>query len=145
MLMLTGQRRVSRISQYHLARLLKQNFPRPPYAQVEKLTGITLRAYSFFKSKKFRILPIQKKKITILSLHGGIGKFLIPGRKECLFLRESEAYGGHLSQRRQTNMRKLRLICREKKWKILNVERFRRGQTLLTGLSSHCFKQQKEK
>ena len=44
MLMLTGKRRVSRISQYHLARLLKQNFPRPPYAQVEKLTGITLRA-----------------------------------------------------------------------------------------------------
>ena len=31
-----------------------------------------------------------------------------------MFLRESEANAGHFSQRRQTNMRKLRLSCRKK-------------------------------
>ena len=50
--MLTGQRRV----------------PGPPCAP------------SFFKSKRFRILLIQQKKNKDTSLHGGIGKFLIPGR-----------------------------------------------------------------
>ena len=60
-LMLTGQRRISRIFQYHLARLLNQNYPRQPCAHSEKLKGTTLRP-SFFKSRRFRILPIQRKK-----------------------------------------------------------------------------------
>ena len=43
--MLTGQRPVSRISQFHLVRLLNQNYPRPPCALAEKLTGTAMRAW----------------------------------------------------------------------------------------------------
>ena len=42
--------------------------------------------------------------------------FVFPGGlgRELFFVRESEANAGHFSSRRQTNMRKLRLNCREK-------------------------------
>ena len=43
--MLTGERHVSRISQYHLARLLNQDYPRPPCTHARKLTRTTLRAW----------------------------------------------------------------------------------------------------
>lgn len=43
--MLTGQRPVSRISQFHLVRLLNQNYQRPPCALAEILTGTTMRAW----------------------------------------------------------------------------------------------------
>ena len=49
--MLTGQRPVSRISQFHLMRLLNQNYPRPPCALAEKFTETTMRAW-FLQIKK---------------------------------------------------------------------------------------------
>ena len=56
-----------------------------------------------------------------------------------LVLGENEANAGHFSPRRQTNMRKLRLSCREK-------EKFEtlKGFGGVTGLINHCFKQEKE-
>ena len=43
--MLTGEGHVSRISQYHFARLLNQDYPRPPCMHARKLTRTTLRAW----------------------------------------------------------------------------------------------------
>ena len=50
---------------------------------------------------------------------------------------------GHFSPSRETNTRKLQLIC----WRtrgIVNVEKFQMVQNFLTGLRNHCFEQQKE-
>ena len=43
--MLTGQRPVSRISQFHLMRLLNQNYRRQPCALAENFTETTMRAW----------------------------------------------------------------------------------------------------
>ena len=51
--MLTSQRPVCRISQFLFVRLMNQNYPRPPCAHAEKLTGTTLRAW-FFQIEKIR-------------------------------------------------------------------------------------------
>ena len=65
--MLTGQRRVSRISRYHLARLLNQNYPRPPCAHAEKLIGTTFARLVSINREDFAYYQYNEENDTSLS------------------------------------------------------------------------------
>ena len=65
-----GRRSVSsRTSQYHLARLLNQNYPRPPCAHAEKLTLTQIEKISHISNTMEKM---------ILLYGGGGGEFRAP-------------------------------------------------------------------
>ena len=137
-----------------------QNFPIPPCPLAEtefpktafraswKINQDHLARLVSSSRKDFAYYQYNNnKKNNDTSLRGGIGKFLIPGRPRgsaCFCVKARLTWLTSHKEDKQT-WETCGWYVEKKKWKILNVERFRRGQTLLTGLSCHCFKQQKEK
>ena len=127
--------------------LAETEFPNTAFRASWKINQDHLARLVSSSRKDFAYYQYNNKKNNDTSLRGGIGKFLIPGRPRrsaCFCVKARLMW---VTSHKEDKHGKLWLICREKKkkWKILKVERFRRGQTLLTGLSSHCFKQQKQK